>query len=560
MISEKDETCLQQTVDFSFSCSNQLSDCELLHDWGSSEITNITNVGDQIIFDIKVPRNNCYVANGILNHNSGKTLIQLGSFSHLHQTGQAKRGLFLVPSIVQSEFRAEAARYLDPKANGGKGFNYHIEPGASRDERIAAYKNPDHHFAVMTHSAFRDDMLHLGAKQAGIETAEMRDRLAAMKPAERKAWIQGVMDKEGIKFDFLAVDEFQGALNRLGKEDSSYANVLGALSQTTPYFVPASADLVKNDLSEAHSLLSYLDPDRYSDRGEFMRRYGADTEGSRRALKQELNRYVYAHKIDPEGVQALKQTVNVDLNDKQHAAIRQLKQHLASARLARMSGTVDVGAVKALMPSRFEGVPESEHAAVAKDLQQNLGLVKESAMGRIIDDTGVSAKYDRAIEIAGQRKGTPGIIFAHRIESVHELAKKLEAEGHAVTVLTGKDSPDEKARKVREYRQKGGVLVASDAASTGMNAQNAKWVVQYDTPQTALTHHQRGARAFRTGQTDDVELIDLVANHEHEHKARDRLKRKYALRELMTSPLEAADDTGLAYYLKQRDSAQEELF
>ena len=182
-----------------------------------------------------------------LGPGSGKTLIQLGSISHLLSKGKINRALVLVPSIVQSEFRAEAARYLDPKANGGKGFNYHIEPGASRAERIAAYKDPQHHFAVMTHSAFRDDMIHMGAQQAGIEPAAMRDRLAAMNPAERKPWIQGVMRKEGIHFDYVSVDEFQGALNRLGKEDSSYANVLGALSQTTPYFVAASADLVKND-------------------------------------------------------------------------------------------------------------------------------------------------------------------------------------------------------------------------------------------------------------------------------------------------------------------------
>jgi len=305
-------------------------------------------------------------------------------------------------------------------------------------------------------------------------------------------------------------------------------------------------------------LLSFLDPERYTDRGEFMRRYGADTEGSKRALKQELNRYVYSHKIDPEGVQALKQTVNVDLNDRQHAAIAELKKHLASARLARMTGKTDVAAIKTLMQERFTDVPEDQHEAVAKELSRHLGLVRESAMSKLIDDTGISAKYDRAVELANRRKGKPGIIFAHRIESVNELAKKLQAEGHAVTVLTGKDSPEEKAGKVREFRAKGGVLVASDAASTGMNAQNAKWVVQYDTPQTAMVHAQRGARAYRVGQTDDVELIDLVANHDHERQARDRLAKKYELRELMTSPLESMDDTGLAYYLQQRDSERSE--
>src|SRR5699024_615275 len=110
------------------------------------------------------------------------------------------RGLFLVPSIVQGQFGGEALRYLEP----GK-FNWHAEPGSSREERIAAYKNPEHDFAVMTHQSFRDDMVHLGAKHAGVDEGTMADRLGEMSEAARKDWIKGVMDREGISFDFLAV-------------------------------------------------------------------------------------------------------------------------------------------------------------------------------------------------------------------------------------------------------------------------------------------------------------------------------------------------------------------
>ena len=80
---------------------------------------------------------------------SGKTAVYLGGFSHLHEQGKVKRALMLVPSAVQSQFSGEALRYLEP----GK-YNLHIQPGASQKDRIAAYKNPDHHVAVMTHEAF----------------------------------------------------------------------------------------------------------------------------------------------------------------------------------------------------------------------------------------------------------------------------------------------------------------------------------------------------------------------------------------------------------------------
>jgi len=73
-----------------------------------------------------------------------------------------------------------------------------------------------------------------------------------------------------------------------------------------------------------------------------------------------------------------------------------------------------------------------------------------------------------------------------------------------------------------------------------------------DTPDTAMVHGQRQGRIFRTGQKNNVELLDLVANHPAERTARDRLSKKYELRDLMTSPMEGLDDTGLASYLHGR--------
>lgn len=98
----------------------------------------------------------------------------------------------------------------------------------------------------------------------------------------------------------------------------------------------------------------------------------------------------------------------------------------------------------------------------------------------------------------------------------------------------------------------------SDAGAVGLNAQRGKWLYQYDTPNTAKTHAQRAGRINRIGQDGDIELADAIADHSFEIKARDRLKRKYELRDIMTSPLEGLDDTGLAYYLKQRHAEKEQ--
>lgn len=482
---------------------------------------------------------------------SGKSLLQLASFTHLHGQGKVKRGLFLVPSIVQGQFSGEALRYLEP----GK-FNWHIEPGAGREERIAAYKNPDTHFAVMTHQSFRDDMLHLGAKHAGISESEMSDRLNAMTDDERKDWMRGVLDNEGINFDYLTVDESQYTLNRAGKENSRLANVVDALSHHTPYYLMASGDPVKNDASEVYDLMRKMDPARYNDRAAFMRRYGADTLASKDALRREMARYVYPSKIDPD-VAADRQEMRVGLSEGQKLALGELDQHFSTARLARMQGKVDVTAMRAISPSSFEGVPEDQHEAVARDLQQNLGILKSSAVQRVINTHPDNPNVDQLSRVAAERKGKPGVVFAHSLEAVKMLTERLEREGHRVVTITGADSAKEKDRKRQMFNPEQGeaqadILIASDAGATGMNIQRGQWLYQYDTPQTAMTHAQRNGRIFRTGQKNDVELIDGVPDHPEVHRARDRLRKKYGLRELMTTPLEGLDESGVAYYLKQR--------
>lgn len=488
---------------------------------------------------------------------SGKSLLQLASFTHLKEQGKAKRGLFLVPSIVQGQFSGEALRYLEP----GK-YDWHIQPGASREERIAAYKNPKHDFAVMTHQSYRDDMLHLGAQHAGIPPAEMSSLLGKMTGEQRKDWIKGVMDKEGINFDYLTIDESQNALNRAGKENSAFADVSDALGDNAEYLLHCSGDPIKNDASEVFDLMRKMDPERYSDRGAFMRRYGADTLASKDALKREMARYVYPSKIDPD-VAAERKTETIPLSAGQKTALSELDKHFSSARLARMAGKVDVDAMKAISPNSFAGAPAEQHEEIAKNLQANIGILKASATQRVINTHPDNPKVDHISKMAAERKGKPGVVFAHSLDAVKAITARLEAEGHRVVSLTGADSSTEKERKRLMFHPEQGeaqadILVASDAGATGMNVQRGEWLVQMDTPQTAMVHAQRQGRIFRTGQRNNVELVDLVADHHEERAARTRLSTKYGLRDMMTSSMDGLDDTGVAGYLKQQQVQQKD--
>ena len=45
-----------------------------------------------------------------LGAGSGKSLVSMAAFTHLHGQGKAKRAIFAVPSIVQGQFGGEALR------------------------------------------------------------------------------------------------------------------------------------------------------------------------------------------------------------------------------------------------------------------------------------------------------------------------------------------------------------------------------------------------------------------------------------------------------------------
>lgn len=488
---------------------------------------------------------------------SGKTGIGLGAFAHLKRQGKAKKGIFIVPSVVQGQFNAEALRFLEPGA-----FHWHARPGATYHERLSAYKDAGTDFVVATHQSFRDDLLRM-ASDAGYGSAEeVARKIGAIGKEDRAKFIRDVLAHHGVSFDYVMADEAHNLLDREGKEDSLLSNIVEGVTDNTPYYVHASADVAKNDVSEVYSLLSKMDGQRYRDRDAFMRRFGASADVAKDALRREAARYLFTASVNPD-VKVTRGERQVRLNAAQKQAISRVDRLAARLRLARMRGESDVAAAKELSPELFSGAPESAHADIARRVAQSVGIMRSSAVRRVIDAHPNSAKLDHVVAIAGERKGRRGVVFARSLDAVQHIADRLKASGLRVVTLTGHDSSKDKAEKIRAFSPDGGgdgadAIVCSDAGATGANLQAGSWLVQYDTPDTATTHAQRQGRINRIGQKNDIELIDLVADHPAERIARDRLRRKYGLREALSSPLESLDDRGLAHQLEQAGFFNEE--
>ena len=153
------------------------------------------------------------------------------------------------------------------------------------------------------------------------------------------------------------------------------------------------------------------------------------------------------------------------------------------------------------------------------------------------------------------------VVFVHNRESLSQIQKHLTEQGHRVAVLHGRHGGKEKADIVQQFYPPNGneaerkydILVMSDAGAAGVNLQNAKYLVNFDLPDTSWVKEQREGRIDRHGQAHSE--IDY-----HYQTKLERIKRKAELGTIFQQDLNTLDDRGLLSYLhKAKQEQQNEL-
>lgn len=527
---------------------------------------------------------------------SGKTSVALGSFSDLKAKGKVKRAIMAVPSVVQEQFGSEAARFYDPTdKNFPKWFS---DSSASARERRAAYREDSgHDICVVTHQALRDDLNWAVARHNfGGDTRAAAEWMEHAPEAERNAVVQQACKQEGWNFDMSVVDEGHNLLNRQGKTNSAMANTIDAFTADKKYHVPMSADPTKNDASESFDLLRKVAPDRYVNddhplatgsakrragvvtKSEFMRRYAVNTPAASEALAREMAPYQYAESIPPD-VQAIQRTHVIPMTAPQREAYNKVRSMYQRARQARMQGKVDVDAVRYLSPSSFEGLNGAEAETNAARLQDNLGLLRDTALSRVVNTHPQGAKMEWLDHRLGIKHspemaklgidsipvdGHPKIIFAYNLAAVSAIEKHLKAAGIKTArldgTMTGKDKEKAKQAFSPAFDESTGkyvtdptadVIISSDSGAVGWNGQRADHSINWDTSDTAMIMAQRNGRSVRTGQRNDVHLDTVMTDTPFEHRRRERVERKDRLRDTLTASQDTIDDSGLASEIKK---------
>jgi hypothetical protein len=473
-----------------------------------------------------------------LGTGSGKTLVALGSFTALASKpgSNVRRGLFLVPASIQGQFHTEIGAFVDPSR-----FKWRVLQGSTYQDRMEAHKSPDLNMVVASHQGFRDDMLKLVGDYWGMpDHTAVADRFLSLSRQERAEVMREAWRKAGVDYQAVFIDEGHVTLNRKNKPEALIAAVLEAASDASEHLMLMTADPLKNDLSEIRSQLAKLTPDgRYDNEAEFLRRYGINNPRQREALLQEADSRFITSTIRPD-VQVTRREEVVPLTPTQTQATQAIEAAYERLRQAHRKGQVDVDAAKTLAPWRFSDnqTPEEQRKA-AELVVEHLGLVREAAIRRALQMDAKGGHVQRLLDVM---KGIdtakdPVVVFTRHPAVAKHVAQALQGAGHKAVMLTGQMPPPERDKSRRAFMSgEANVMVLTDAGAVGLNLQRAQKLIQLDTPMTPTVHAQRQARIYRLGQNKPIELIDLVMDHPTEHRARERLKRKYELRNIFASP------------------------
>ncbi|HUW12291.1 MAG TPA: helicase-related protein [Anaerolineae bacterium] len=527
-----------------------------------------------------------------LSTGAGKTMCGLGSFSHLHSQGKVKRGVFVVPAKQTGQWATEATRFMEP----GK-FAHFSGGGKSAEERRRAYADPNTHMAFVGHQALRDDVTWAVAKHHFDGNVEKAAAALRARPPEGAKGpdleaheehihdlVQSATKAEGWDWDFSMIDEGHDALNRRGKPNSRLANALDAAMAGHKYHINATATPVKNDTSEAFDLVHKLRPDRYplSKRDAWHRKYSGDIGGTAEAMGREVAPYFYARQVDT-GVTRQPAVESVDMTPAQKARYREVHQGYLAARKAAVGTPEHTEAtMKLFPPSQVAKMSDAEKTVAAARASKFLASRRDAMLSRVVygHDESLKAEdvggFHRIAEIA-ERHSTddhdggqlPGVVFAHNPGVVHKLQEYLAGKGYRVGVIDGTMSTED-TDTVREgffpenewdqFDPKGStaklrkaakhdILIATDAASHGLNLQRGAWMVHVDAPYTAKTWQQRNGRIDRIGALhDQAHIYDLDHDAPVAKGRRRILERKAPITEAFQQPYELLDQdsTGTA--------------
>eukprot|EP00005_Dracoamoeba_jomungandri_P004026 CAMPEP_0174250880 /NCGR_PEP_ID=MMETSP0439-20130205/902_1 /TAXON_ID=0 /ORGANISM="Stereomyxa ramosa, Strain Chinc5" /LENGTH=467 /DNA_ID=CAMNT_0015331057 /DNA_START=18 /DNA_END=1421 /DNA_ORIENTATION=- len=117
------------------------------------------------------------------------------------------------------------------------------------------------------------------------------------------------------------------------------------------------------------------------------------------------------------------------------------------------------------------------------------------------------------------------IIFVQRRDTADSLARKMQQEGHAVSVLHGGMEPSERDFVIDEFREgKTKVLISTNVLSRGIDILQISLVINYDLPLDKTNKPDYSTYVHRIGRSGRFGRLGVAVNFVHDSRSMQNLQ------------------------------------
>jgi superfamily II DNA/RNA helicase len=407
----------------------------------------------------------------------GKTIQAIAACALLRRLGQAARVLVVTPASLKTEWEEQIQRFTTLPCQ--------LVFGA-RQSRLKHYAQPVF-FTLVNYEQMLADVLDVN---------------------------------EVFKPDVIILDEAQ----RIKNWDTKTARAVKRLRSRYAFVLTGTP--IENRIDELHSLMDFLDPSVLGPLFRFNRDfYELDDRGRPKAYR---NLGLLHTRIKPYLLRRRKAEVETELparTDKNHFVAlseeQQTRYQEHSDKISRLM-----------------------HAAQRRPLtqQEQEKLMRELAMARMVCDTNYIldpeqracpklAELETILETCCSDSQVKVIVFSEwerMLELVRGLCQKLDL---GFAWHTGSVPQRRRRAEINAFKHDPAcrIFLSTESGGTGLNLQEASYVINCDLPWNPAKLEQRIARAWRKNQTRPVTVVNLVSENTIEHRMLDTLATKQAL-------------------------------
>jgi len=317
-------------------------------------------------------------------------------------------------------------------------------------------------------------------------------------------------------------------------EDTNRYALIDDLDYGEAFF--ATATPIQNDISDLYNIIDLIRPGMLGTRKQFDNRYVVDSDDAQikrgDELQSKLNRVMIRNRREETTVDFTNREVHTNVFEPS-AAERELydavTDHVRSNYSSKGARHLVLFTLQKEVVSSPYAVEQTIQNWVSDD-EKTLTRSERQSLSKMrtlignIDETTKQRRLRNVIETIQDQIGTTrAVVFTQFRPTQDAIAESIRDLDLPVHVVNGDLSSKGKERKVADFEEEGGVMVATDSISEGRNMQFCNVLVNYDLPWNPMKVEQRIGRIDRIGQEREVHVFNMALEDTIEEHVLDKL-------------------------------------